>query len=160
MAREKKSLTWVGLFVAPEHPSYQVTSGYLRVSHDPYAYYVRVADLAGFVKRIGPVLERRLAESVAVGHTGELKLSFYRDGLKMVFRKGRLAKVEAWAPGQPEGGESAAFTGLTFLHLLFGNRSMEELRRSFTDCYGANDEATLLLNILFPKQASWVWNVM
>jgi hypothetical protein len=46
-----------------------------------------------------------------------------------------------------------------FLQLLFGYRSFEELEYAFADCYADNNEATALLNILFPKQASNVWPV-
>ena len=36
-----------------------------------YAYYLRVPDLPAFMRRIGPVLEKRLAESVAIGYSGD-----------------------------------------------------------------------------------------
>ena len=115
-----------------------------------------MADLARFVRHIAPVLERRLAESIAVGHTGELKLSFYRDGLRLVFARGKLKKVEAWEPAE---GESASFPFLTFLQLLFGRRSYEELNAAYADCE-ANGEAAVLLDILFPKMASEVWEAL
>ena len=49
----------------------------------------------------------------------------------------------------------AVFPDLTFLQLLFGYRSLEELDAAFADCY-AKTEARILLNILFPKMASAV----
>ena len=52
-------------------------------------------------------------------------------------------------------GGAAAFPDLTFLQLLFGYRSFEELQYAFADC----DEAQALLTALFPKQASGVWPV-
>jgi hypothetical protein len=45
---------------------------------------------------------------------------------------------------------------LTFLQLLFGYRSLGELDHARADCYVRNEEAAVLLNILFPKQHSWV----
>jgi hypothetical protein len=44
-----------------------------------------------------------------------------------------------------------------FLQLLFGYRSLEELEYAFADCYSETPEAAVLLNVLFPKQASNVW---
>jgi hypothetical protein len=44
-----------------------------------------VASLPAFLQ-LAPVLERRLADSVDAGYTGELKLSFFRSGLKNTAR--------------------------------------------------------------------------
>jgi hypothetical protein len=48
---------------------------------------------------------------------------------------------------------------LTFLQLLFGYRSLDELAYAFPDCVARNDGARLLLDTLFPKQASNIWPV-
>ncbi len=158
-ARDKKQFGSVGFLCGSEHPAYEAIAWRLPRMRDPYAFYVRVADVPGFLRHIGPVLERRLAESIAVGHTGALKLSFYRDGVRIAFRKGRLVEVEAWTPGRPGEAESAAFPGLSFLHLLFGHRSLEELESSHADCFANGDEARVLLKALFPRKASSVWAV-
>jgi hypothetical protein len=124
----------------------------------PYAFYMRVPDLPAFVARIGPVLERRLADSVAPGHTGELLLSFYRSGLRLRFEDGRLAAAEPFEP--PAHLDAGAwFPDLTFLHLLFGHRSLDELRHAYPDCYTRGDGVPALLEALFPKQTSRVWAV-
>jgi len=158
-ARDKKEFGSFGFWLGSEHPVYEVIPRRLPHTHDPYALYIRVPDVPAFLRRIAPVLERRLAESIALGHTGQLKLSFYREGVGMAFRRGRLSKVDAWRPGQSEDRESAAFPGLTFLHLLFGRRSLDELRRIYPDCYASSDEAKLLLSVLFPKKPSSVWTL-
>ena len=79
-----------------EHPAYVAAGRWLPVASPPYAWYIRVPDLKGFVAHIAPALERRLASSVAVGHTGELTLGFYRNGLRLVFDAGRITAVEGW----------------------------------------------------------------
>ena len=54
-------------------------------------------------------------------------------------------EVEPWQP-TPEGGEGdAGFADLTFLQLLFGYRSMEELDYAFADCWASGDKARPLL---------------
>jgi len=156
--RENKTLETIGFWLGGEHPAYRAAGDRLpRVQH-PYAWYLRVPDLPGFVDLIRPSLERRLSESVVAGYTGELKISFYRSGLRLAFEKGRLTEVEPWQPKPGDGG-AAAFPDLTFLQLLFGYRSLEELRYSFADCWTSSDEASLLLETLFPKQSSDVWPV-
>ena len=141
-----------------EHPAYTVLEQRLRHTYHPYAWYIRVADLPGFIRHIAPVLERRLAASVMVGHTGEHKITFYRDGLRLKFENGKLTEVESHKP-HPVGGEGdAGFPGLTFLQLVFGYRTLAELRHAFADCW-AEEDMQILLPILFPKKASDVWGV-
>jgi len=142
-----------------EHPAYQVASNRLPDVRRPYAWYVRVPDVPDFVRHIGPALERRLAESPLVGHSGELKISFYGDGLRLAFEKGRLTGVEPWSPTHEDWG-NAAFPGLTFLQVLLGYRSLDELLYAFPDCGVGSDAARALLNALFPKQASDVWGLV
>jgi hypothetical protein len=91
------------------------------------------------------------------GHSGELKLSFYRDGLRLVFEQGRLTEVAPWpVPESNQQWDGAEFPPLVFLQLIFGYRSLEELRHAFPDCY-ADEEPALLLNALFPKRVSLVF---
>jgi hypothetical protein len=139
-----------------DHPVYPVVADWLPQVDAPYAWFVRVADLPDFLQTIAPALETRLASSIMVGHTGELTLSFYRSGVKLVFERGRLARVESWNPVGDVG--MGRFPDLTFLQLVFGYRSLAELDAAYADCF-ASLEGRLLLNALFPKKASQVWCV-
>ncbi len=150
-----------------DHPVFDVFREHLPRVRPPYARYMRVPDLPGFVRHIAPALERRLAHSPVAGHSGELKVSLYRSGLRLAFEQGAFVAVEPWNPGwrgepwveaRPEGGD-AAFPGLTFLQLLFGFRSLDELKYAFPDCWTGGDGPRALLEALFPKQASNVWHV-
>ena len=124
----------------------------------PYAWYLRVPNLPGFLRHIAPALERRLATSVVVGYSGEVKLSFYRSGLRLVFHQGCLRTSEEWKPTPDERG-MAAFPDLTFLQLVFGYRTLEELRYAFADCWVTNDETQAVLEAIFPRQDSNVWPI-
>jgi GNAT superfamily N-acetyltransferase len=156
-AQDKKDFEWIRFHLGTDHPFYQSAPDFLAPRHDPYAFYIRVPDLPAFLRHIAPVLEERLAKSVAIGWSGELKLSFYRDGLRLALKKGKLTAVEPWSPSQ--GGESACFRDLTFLQVLFGLHSPQELRAANPDCGARGNDAQVLLGILFPKQASGVWAV-
>ncbi|NTV37874.1 MAG: GNAT family N-acetyltransferase, partial [Anaerolineales bacterium] len=122
---------------------------------DPYAWFIRVPDLPKFMRQIAPALERRIAESAIVGYSGEVKVSFYRSGLRLGLEKGKLTSAEAWMP-QPDERGDAAFPDLSFLQLVFGYRTFEELEQSYADCWYNNDEARVLLSTLFPKKPSSV----
>jgi hypothetical protein len=157
-ARENKTLADLFFCLGEDHPFCRITPARLPDVRRVYAWYLRVPDLLGFLRHIAPALERRLAQSLAAGHTGELKLNFYREGLRMVFEGGRLARIEPWAPEHAEAG-SAGFPGQTFLQILFGYRSMDALRSAFPDCRCDGDDARTLLEALFPKQRSVFWPV-
>lgn len=133
-----------------DHPVARAFPEVLTRLSQPYAWYVRVPDLAAFLNHVAPVLESRLADSLAPGHTGDLFLSLYRDVLRLGFVDGKLQAVTHVPPWE-SGRIDAAFPGLTFLQLLFGHRSIDELRRTFPDCWGGS-EARVLLDALFPKQ--------
>jgi hypothetical protein len=156
--RDGKSCTSFGFMLGAQHPAYEALGKNLPSIHAPYAWYLRVPNLPGFLKHIQPALEKRVAESIAVGHSRELKISFYRDGLRLVIEKGKLTTIESWKPTAADEG-AAAFPGLTFLQILFGYRSYDELHQSFADCWCDNEDVRALINILFAKKVSDVYPI-
>jgi GNAT superfamily N-acetyltransferase len=163
-ARDQKACEMFGFSLGVEHPVYAVLAGRLPHVNDPYAWYIRVADVAGFLRHVAPALERRLAASGAAGYTGEIKVGFYRSGLLLRLEQGRLAEIVDWSPDAEDSGD-AVFPDLTFLHLLFGHRTFDELRRFFPDCgidihsLARGDEVRAVLEALFPKRPSHVWGI-
>jgi len=156
---EKEPFQSFGFWLGTDHPVYRLIPDRLPRYRPPYAFYVRVPDLPDFISTIAPVLEERLAASPIVGYTGELKITFYRRGLRIAFEKGKLSAVEPYKPAPVGHSGNALFPELTFLQLLFGYRSLEELRYAFADCGAYGDEVNAVLNTLFPKQASLVWPI-
>ena len=149
-----KPLSEIELMLGRTHPLYTVLEGVLPLrSVPPYAWYLRVADIPAFLHHIAPVLEARLAASLLAGYTGEVKIDFYRGGLRLAFAQGKLALAEPWqAPAYGDEADAGS-PPLVFLQLLFGYRSLAELRASFPDVW-TNAQTTLLINTLFPKQPS------
>jgi hypothetical protein len=153
-AQKGKTLSRINLSLGSEHPAYQAGEAWLSAQHPAYTFFMRVPDLPAFLMHIAPALEQNLSKSLVPGYSGELKISFYRSGIIMKFEKGRLLEVTPWKPGVTEK-VSAAFPDLTFLHLVFGHRSLSDLRYIYPDCYDVNDGG-LILDALFPKQNSRV----
>jgi GNAT superfamily N-acetyltransferase len=153
-------LSEISFCLGTTHPVHQVLSEELdRAKEPPYAWYIRVKDLPAFLKHIAPALEKRLATSPVAGYSGELTLDFYRGGQRMVFERGRLTCVEDWRVplyGSRAGGN---FPPQVFLQVLFGHRSIEELRQVLPDVW-VSDEARPLLKALFPTRPSFAfaWN--
>ncbi|HEX5506571.1 MAG TPA: GNAT family N-acetyltransferase [Thermomicrobiales bacterium] len=154
--QRERPLRGLALLLGREHPLYAALGPtVLPRDFPPYAWYVRVADLPAFLRRLAPALERRLAASPEAGYSGELKLDFYRDGLRLTFADGRLTDAAPWR--RPVWGEDAqaGFPPLVFLQLLFGYRGLAELRAAYPDVT-AEAEGAALLDILFPQRLSWV----
>jgi len=142
---------WLGT----EHPAYHAIASRLTRPGQPTLFYVRLPDLAALVRQIAPALEQRLSDTVAANYSGELTISFYRDGLCLRFVAGQITEVTAWQPGDQAA--DAAFPGLTFLPLLFGYRTLAQQEAAYPDCYATSDRARALLTALFPLHPSRIW---
>ena len=115
-------------------------------------------DVAAFLKAIQPRIEANLAASPFVNHTGKLKLSFYKNGVLLDFEKGKLKSIEPLAFDELEESD-ARFPAHTFLHLLFGHRTIEELSHIYVDLPTKDLETRGLINALFPKRVSQIWPI-
>ena len=147
----------ISFWLGSAHPFYEVLGvGLAPFYEPPYAWYVRVPDVPGFLRHIAPALERRLAHSAAAAYTGEFLLDFYRGGVRLVFDRGRITEIEPWRAPAYKNPADASCPALVFLQLLFGYRSLAELRYMFPDVRVEKHEAEVLLCALFPKKCSWV----
>lgn len=145
-------LTSLALNLGPGHPVYAALGDLLEQYRPAWAWYIRVPDLPAFLRHITPVLEQRLAVSVLAGHSGTLRLNCYRAQWTLAFSAGRLTEIGPYTPTKVEDGD-AHFPDQTFLHLLFGHRTLAEVNYLYPDCY-ADPAAAVLLGILFPPQPS------
>ena len=165
-AREKRSaFRNVAFELGTEHPVYQVVNDWSPRLKRVRAWYVRVPDIAGFLRHVTLVLERRMANSAVAAYTGKLTIGFVDYGVDLSFDSGRLTQVKRLA--RPQKGDSwlssgtcdALLTGLIFLQLLFGFRSADELEYTFPDCDIGPPETRGLLNVLLPKLPSHIWGI-
>lgn len=156
---EKKPFGAFGFWLGEDHPVYHIMPDRLPRIRKPYAWYLRVSDVRDFLQLITPVLETRLAESALAGFSGEVKITFYRDGVRVVLDKGKLVTVEAWKPSPYGHSGNAGFPPHTFLQLLFGYRSIDMLKANFADCWTDKDEIHALQEALFPRLPSDVWPI-
>jgi len=156
---EKKPFGAFGFWLGEEHPVYQVIPDSLPRVRPPYAWYLRVPDVPGFLRLVSPELEKRLSESPIQGYSGEVNITFYQDGVRLVLDKGTLVTIESWKPTPMGHSGDAAFPPYTFLQLLFGYRSLDMLKASFVDCWTDRNEIHVLLSALFPRHPSNVWPV-
>ena len=153
-------LNEISFWLGSAHPVYDVLGEALAPFYEPpYAWYVRVPDVLAFIRHIAPALERRLANSAAAFYTGELTLDFYRGGMHLVFDKGHITHIEPWQAPAYKNNADASCPALVFLQLLFGYRSLDELRYAFPDVRVEKSEAERATQRAFPEEillGSWI----
>jgi hypothetical protein len=122
-----------------------------------YQWLLRIPDVARLLGEIGPVLERRLAASPFAGLSMDLCLNLYRQGLKLRFREGQLTGVEGIGFVDASMGAEGGHLNLppeAFVRLLFGYRSLGELRDAWPDIV-VRPACRYLVEVLFPKMDSF-----
>jgi hypothetical protein len=117
-----------------------------------YAWLVRTSNLPRLLQTIAPVLESRLAASPLRGYTGRLALDFYRSGLTIAFERGTITGFEEGRV-EPAPRAAAGMPPGVFLQLVFGRRTLEELKHILPDTW-ATPEAELLIDSVFPAVPS------
>ena len=125
-------------------------------AHDlgTYAWQIHIPDVARILRTIGPVLERRLAESPFAGLTEEARINLYRDTIALHFNNGKLTKAESLgAAGGP-----IRIPPRAFVPLILGYRNREELRESWPDL-GMSPKYAYLIDVLFPKMTSHIYTI-
>ena len=152
---DEKRLRGIFFNLGQGHSIYEALGHQLEEQRRPYAWYIRVPDLPAFLSHIAPALEQRLADSVLSGHSGTSRVNLYQQQLTLVFEQGKLKAVGTYHPKYLEDGD-IHFPGTTFLQLIFGRNSLEELNSVQPDCFSRDPGTAVLFNILFPKRPSWV----
>jgi ribosomal protein S18 acetylase RimI-like enzyme len=149
---QQKEIRGIYFSLGRTHPAFDAMPELPTTTRAPYGWYIRVPDVVGFINHIAPALELELSLSPLTGHTGEIKVSEYRRGFRIIIENGKV-RAETWTPIEHE--TDAGFPPFVFLQLLFGKNSMSELHECFPDAWG-KDEAKVLLGTLFPKRYSCV----
>jgi hypothetical protein len=97
---------------------------------------------------LGPLLEQRLGNSEFRGWSGNIKITFFTDGINLSFKEGALASV--LPTGIIENQEATAgYPGLTFSRALFAQYWFSELRKIYPDCIVQNFAMMKMQDTLF-----------
>ena len=120
-----------------------------------YAWQIKLVDIRQLMLRIGPVLERRIAESPFAGLTEIVCLNLYRKAYALHFREGRLESVESLGFSEQGG---IRIPPLLLAPLVLGYRSREELAQAHPDV-SVSPRWQPLIDVLFPKQSSFLYTV-
>lgn len=121
----------------------------------PYAWYVKISSIKRFLEFIKPVLEQRLSRSDFKGLTDSIRLSWYLEGLELIFKKGKLASIKSIPRAEVKDMHVSVPYPVIF-QLLLGYRSLNELRQVYPDV-GEIPIKSPIIQVLFPKLRA-IWN--
>jgi predicted N-acetyltransferase YhbS len=122
-----------------------------------YAWQIFIPNMARFLRKIAPVLERRLVDSAFAGLTDVVRIAFYKEKLAIHFENGKIKNIEElgfssdwWEPIQ--------IPPRCAIPLFFGYRNREESKDFWKDM-GAQPKYAYLLDVLFPKMGSFIYAI-
>lgn len=132
----------------------------------PYAYQIKIDNRLDFIRKISPVLEKRLKNTMFSTLSAKLRIDMYKESVDISFNNGTIADVCISGSDSPDYTFNLPID--LFPVLMLGHRTWQELNsnrpdiapqmqylspvenRAFTDC-------RLLIDTLFPKCKSWVY---
>jgi len=117
----------------------------------PYGWQIKLLDPRSFLEKLGPVLEKRLADSEFKGLTKELVMNFWKYVIKMEFKDGKLVSVEPVS----EAKRVLGMNPYASIQLFLGYRNREDLEYAYPDFYirGGNEG---LIDVLFPRKPGYI----
>jgi hypothetical protein len=120
-----------------------------------YAWQIKLVDVGQLLRKLSPVLERRIAASPFAGLTRDVCLNLYREAFEMRFKAGTLSEVIALGFSDRGG---IRVPPLLLAPLVLGYRSREELAQAHHD-FSVRGEWQYLVDVLFPKMTSFLYTI-
>jgi predicted acetyltransferase len=126
-------------------------------AHDDgcYLWQTHLVDVARLLRKLAPVLERRIATSVFAGLTSIVCLNLYREAFELRFENGKLRSVQSI--GFTNKGE-IKLPPLLLAPLLLGYQSREELSRMYPDI-NIYPQFQHLVDVMFPKLEGFIFTI-
>ncbi|NNG02026.1 MAG: GNAT family N-acetyltransferase [Desulfobacteraceae bacterium] len=133
----------------------------------PYAWQIKVPNREQLLTKMVPLFDGRLKESVFSKYAGTLRLEFYEESIDMKWKNGRIRHVGHGSPGK-EVENIFCIPPDLFPALCTGTMGWRELRQVRPDIFPSNlylkakqrippDETGLLIDVLFPRTRSWIY---
>ncbi len=122
-------------------------------------WLLRLPDVAGFLSRIGPILEQRLRDAGWSGLSSELVINLFRQAFRLHFEAGRLAQVDSLGFVDASMGADGGHLLIppeAFVRLVFGYRGLDDLRDAWPDTL-VRPEVRQLVETLFPSMQSYLY---
>jgi predicted N-acetyltransferase YhbS len=117
-----------------------------------YQWQIHVVDAAALLRRLAPVLERRLSASPFANLNQQVAINLYRGGVELDFVQGKLRAVNTVAK---VGHSEIRIPPNLLAPLVLGWRSRSELAACYPD-FGIYGSSGVLVDVLFPKMQAFI----
>jgi predicted N-acetyltransferase YhbS len=134
-------------------------------SGTPYAWQIKIPNKQAFIKKIKPVLENRIKNSSFRNFSGILRLNFYTEAIDLHFEKGNIVSIGNGT--EQDCLNTFSINNDLFALLCLGYRSWQELQYIRPDVsaslqfvnpiHQSEEISGLLIDVLFPKTSSWIY---
>jgi len=151
----KRSKPYIRLNLNDSSDLVQAAKGFNVRYEGTYRWQIHLVDVARLLRKLTPVLERRIAGSIFAGLTRTITLNLYREAFELCFEKGKLRSVTAI--GFSDKGE-IKMPPLLFAPLLLGSRSRAELSEMYPDI-GIGGPFAPLVDVLFPRLDAFIYTI-
>ena len=118
----------------------------------PYAWQIKPLNLFGFMEKMKPAFEKRIAGSKFKGLTKELSFNFFKFAVKMVVVDGKIQKMEKY---HGEESRNLGFNPYAFIQMLVGYKEWRELAEAYPD-FWVRDGLDDLVDVMFPKGSGYI----
>lgn len=134
-------------------PLISVAQGWGAQSEGRYAWQIKFPNIAQFFRKIGPVLNERLAASPFAGLDRSVVINLYKRAYELKFEHGQLVNVQTI--GFHDGSSTLSIPPNQLVPLVLGYKSRTELADFYPDlsCFGQNQ---MLIDTLFPKMEAFI----
>ncbi|MFW9909831.1 MAG: GNAT family N-acetyltransferase, partial [Candidatus Thorarchaeota archaeon] len=122
-----------------------------------WKHQIRIPDFTHFLNRIRPVLEKRLKGTMFEHLTKEIFINTYRNCFRLSFVDGALQPIEDIGMQPPNAYPDVRLLPDSFMRLIFGEFSVDDLHRQNLDCIVTRGNR-LLMDTLFPVRKSFLFH--
>ncbi len=141
---------YTGLFHQDEFSRYLISLG--ANTNKPYAWQVKILDLAKFLTRLIPVLEQRIEDSEFKGVSKVLTMNFWKFAIKVRIEDGKVTDIEK-VHGEED--RTIGWNPYAFIQLALGYKSRKELEEMYPD-FRVRGDVGGLIDVMFPKQPGYI----
>lgn len=121
-----------------------------------WKYQVRIPSMTSFLRKISPVLERRLKDTMFEGLTYNVIMNTFRNCYKLQFVNGKISDVSNLGPQEVNDNQAFRAPPNDLARLVLGAYSIKELEQNNID-FIVRGEVRLITEALFPKKESSIY---
>ncbi|MGY5880931.1 MAG: GNAT family N-acetyltransferase [Candidatus Thorarchaeota archaeon] len=146
--------------IGSQGPSFNTLSKFMEniggIGKPWWKYQVRITNMANFLQKISPVLEKRLIGSMFEGLTYDVIMNTFQNCYKINFVNGKIVDVTDLGPQQVNENQAFRAPPNDLARLVLGAYSIKEIEQNNID-FIVRGDVRLIAETLFPKKESSVY---